>query len=239
MVKSACVLCALAGLASPSLASVSIPVAAALPLPGIDGDGLNAGIWATDVSNVDDAEAAIAANPADATFHATRVAYPTTLDGSVSTDDVASFLGSDLPSLSPSDFGAAPGSLDGTVFRFTGFIRIDEPGEIRFGVYSDDGYRLRIGGEVVGEWTGLRGPDVTYETGAFGAAGLYPIELTYFETAGGEAGVNLIWSGPGSDFISPISGVPVVPTAYLYSVPAPSAPGLLGVAVLAAGRRRR
>jgi hypothetical protein len=79
--------------------------------------------------------------------------------------------------------------------RFTGFIYAPSAGPRYFGVNSDDGFGLWIGGELVGQYAYARGPAttnvVTPGTAGtmvynFPAAGTYPVVLDFFENGGGE-----------------------------------------------------
>jgi hypothetical protein len=79
--------------------------------------------------------------------------------------------------------------------RFTGYIYAPSPGVRYFGVNSDEGFSLWIGGQLVGEYADPHNPattDVTQNrtdgTMAFDfpAAGNYYLILDYFENTGGE-----------------------------------------------------
>jgi hypothetical protein len=89
---------------------------------------------------------------------------------------VTNWLGSDSRS-----FVGATNNLDDGAFRFTGFLNITNPATtLRLGTTSDDGSRITIGGIDVVNNDGSHG-DATVDTNVFfSAAGLYPIEVTYF-----------------------------------------------------------
>ncbi len=79
--------------------------------------------------------------------------------------------------------------------RFTGYVYVASAGKRYFGVNSDDGFSLRINGQLVGEYAGARGPGTTDVTGNstdgnmtydFPAAGAYYLVLDFFENGGGE-----------------------------------------------------
>ncbi|MDP6763416.1 MAG: PA14 domain-containing protein [Planctomycetota bacterium] len=90
-----------------------------------------------------------------------------------------------LPEHRPDNFG----------FRFSGSIRIDDPGEYTFTTASDDGSRLRIDGELVVINDGCHG--VEERSGKVNlSAGEHPIVVTMFEYTGGEA-LSVWWEGPG------------------------------------------
>jgi hypothetical protein len=79
--------------------------------------------------------------------------------------------------------------------RFSGYIYAPSAGIRYFGVNSDDGFSLRINGELVGEYASPRGPATTDVNGNrtagtmtfnFPAAGSYYLVLDFFENGGGE-----------------------------------------------------
>jgi hypothetical protein len=211
----------------PAASSVGSPPAAA-------GDGLNGFYWNFSADNQAQADAVIAANPPTATFSSTLVDYPNgptnvTGDGTL----VNAYLGVDGP-VDPA--AAGTNNLVDSVFRFTGFIKIIEAFDVvgsnatidvNFAVGSDDGMLLKIGGVNVAQFNGLRSFGFTTGQANFEAAGLYPVDLIYYEN-GGDTGV---------EFCSSIVGTPVaancgqtgqpniVPTSVLYK----TAPGVTPV----------
>ncbi len=79
--------------------------------------------------------------------------------------------------------------------RFSGYIFAPSAGVRYFGVNSDDGFELRINGQLVGQYASPRGPATTDVNGNrtagtmtfnFPAAGSYYLELDFFENGGGE-----------------------------------------------------
>jgi len=84
---------------------------------------------------------------------------------------------------------------DHFALRFTGYIRVPRDGMYTFHLGSDDGSRLTVAGKLVVNNNGLH--PVVVKNGFIDlAAGLHPITLTYFESAGDE-GLELTYSGPG------------------------------------------
>ena len=65
-------------------------------------------------------------------------------------------------------------------------ITIPAPGNWTFGVNSDDGFKLEVGGFAM-SWMGIRTPADTLQTFNFPAAGEYPLRLLYFERNAGAA----------------------------------------------------
>ncbi len=107
----------------------------------------------------------------------------------------------------------ADGDMNEGLLSFTGYIRIDSPGEVAINSASDDGSVIWIAGEKVVDNDGSHGapgpsPDGTYN---FEAAGLYPIEIAYFNgnwtnDAGEHGGANLAITADGNP----------IPTQILY-----------------------
>ena len=84
---------------------------------------------------------------------------------------------------------------DAFALRFTGVVRIDQPGDYTFFTKSDDGSRLYIDGKQVVDNDGLHG--MTENRGAIQlTAGWHPIVVTYFDNGGGD-GLEVTWRGPG------------------------------------------
>ncbi len=136
------------------------------------------------VGSIAAAEAAIAAGAPDATFRSTAIDYPNgTFDFTApefisSMTTLATFLGVDGPSV----VGAADATIEGSVFRFTGFLDL-VAGPQTFTVGSDDGYRLRIDGALISEQDAPRGfapTEVIVDAGQ----GLTPFELIFYEDFG-------------------------------------------------------
>src|SRR5678815_879285 len=135
-----------------------------------------------------------------------------------STNDTASFVGT-------------TNNLDDGAIRFSGFINVTNAGVIKLGTTSDDGSRITIAGIDVINNDGSHG-DVTMDTNVnFSAAGLYPIEITYFNgdwTSDG-TGANLNHSGStdpalhgGANFHLRVAGADVTPArAAMFHSPAP------------------
>lgn len=86
--------------------------------------------------------------------------------------------------------------------KFIGYLRVPTAGSYRFLVHADDGARLTLDGNVVGE--GLQPNQINdFEATLDLTAGDHPIEIDYFQ-AGGGSGLVLKWQPPGS----PLSLVP-------------------------------
>ncbi len=108
--------------------------------------------------------------PPTGTFRATHFNY---LGNDLS--PVSAYLGADAAS-----YVGATGNLDDGAFRFSGFINIVAPGILNIGTTSDDGSRIKIGDIDVIQNDGSHGDQTIDVDVNFAAAGLYPIEITYF-----------------------------------------------------------
>ena len=128
------------------------------------------------IATLDDALDIIATGPATATFDSSGIDYP---DGDTNiipdATTLADFLGSDAASLS----GAQDTTMEQSVFRFTGFLSLDDADTL-FSVGSDDGFQLTIDGDVISSFTRLRSFGVTETTANLGA-GIFAFELIYWE----------------------------------------------------------
>ena len=83
------------------------------------------------------------------------------------------------------------GRAEGTIVRFYGYINVTTAGTYSFGGNADDGIRINVNNtSVVDSWIESGG---TFRSGSiYLEAGVYPIELMYYENGGG-AMVNLQW----------------------------------------------
>lgn len=109
-------------------------------------------------------------------------------------------------------FAALGAPADFFVAEATGYLRAPVTGEYLFGLTSDDGSRLTVGGVVVVTHDGVHG--ATTRTGSVRLeAGLHPFRVEMFEHTGEEALV-LSWRTPGE------RGSPVVVPASAFFVEA-------------------
>ncbi|MEO2109245.1 MAG: PA14 domain-containing protein, partial [Actinomycetota bacterium] len=105
---------------------------------------------------------------------------------------------------SEADFGFADNFLSHTVADLV----VPTDGEYAFRLYSDDGSRLSLDGDVVVDHDGLHGIDPPAEGTATLTAGSHELFLEHFEAGGGQQ-VTLQWQPPGA------SGFEVVPSENL------------------------
>jgi hypothetical protein len=131
------------------------------------------------VPNIAAANTFIAGNTPNAQFQATLFNYTGT-----DTSLPASFLGTDGASLSP----PYTTQMYSSIYRMQGFINITSdlsiPGQTgiaaQFFTNSDDGSRLLIAGQTVVDNDGQHGTQTRMGIASFTAAGVYPIEIIYF-----------------------------------------------------------
>lgn len=187
------------------------------------GDGLQGSIWTNaDVVNLAEARIFASASTPEATFTSTSVDYPNGPECCASVSvDFSTFLGVDAPSIS--DPTVANTAISGSILRFEGYLGVTSPGSVFLGLASDDGSELLVQGAQVIDNDGAHtfpGPGAGPVEILFTAAGRYRIELLYFETFPGGAGI---------EFFADNRGNPVA-QAHLYTaVPIPAAlPLLLG-----------
>ena len=95
--------------------------------------------------------------------------------------------------------------------RYTGWLHVTEPGNYLLRIEADDGARLTLDGNVLGEGLTAGQPN------SFGAnidleAGDHPIQIDYFQQGGG-SGLRLFWSHDDSPL------TPVPPTALIPAQP--------------------
>ena len=133
----------------------------------------------TSVSNLNAANAVIAAGGPTATFQSSAIDYPQgNVNNTRSSTTLAQYLGGDAASI----IGPSSMSITRSVFRFTGFLDLTSGNQL-FQVGSDDGFRLTVGGNLVAQHTNSRGFRFTSATSNPGA-GRTPFELIYFENRG-------------------------------------------------------
>ena len=81
--------------------------------------------------------------------------------------------------------------------KFTGFLNVTQPGDYRLMIQADDGARLTLDGQVIGEGMNPNQAN-NFETAVQLSAGRHPIQIDYFQAGGGSALI-LKWQMPGSN----------------------------------------
>lgn len=218
-------------------------------VPNDPGNGLCGFYWdAGPYFTNADALAYSDANAANGEFTSTYVDYA---NGSVDAVDDATlltnFLGVDAGSLTG---GVGSNNLETSLFRFQGGIAIRPeydldlaaPGiTVRFDLGSDDGSGMNIADITVIDNGGDHGYGYQGNFATFEDAGLYPVDLVYYENFGvtGIEWYSSITGGPDSGHPDGAS-VGIVPTSSLYClVPEPATFAALALGGLAFLRRRR
>jgi hypothetical protein len=242
--KTAFATIALSALAGTSFATVvHIPVSAKVGGPFMNGDGLNGTGYFGSVNDLPWARMKASGTP-NFTFMGTNLNYTDNLNGgnNPAHTTINEFL---APNGGMVSNGAGTRAFGQTVYKFSGFISIKDPGQYDFDVLSDDGFELRIGGQTVSKFESDRGPGVTGGWANFAMAGTYSFELLYWNN-NGPGNLAVTWNRPnglgaalpGAGTISGMSGK-VVPVSVLAKIPAPSAAATLALAGMVAARRRR
>lgn len=141
-----------------------------------EGVGLKGEIFETSsqLSKLAHIDSLIEKNSADGSFTATEIYY-------TGGNTVGSFLGDDGDSLS----SGADISAQTFAIKLTGYLKLDA-GNHSFDVRSDDGFRLKINGEVVTQYDGNRGARSSVNTFQADRDGLYEVELVYWENSGAQ-----------------------------------------------------
>ena len=176
-------------LCAPARGQVTIPAGARVgPAPTVAGNGLDGEIYfsATRPDDNGTALAAIATGTPAATFVSTQIDYPNGGPDDLDEPQIGTFLGTDSSSLS----GASTMTATDIVFNLKGYLRVTSTGPFMMVLGSDDGSFLRIGGLDVIDNGGRHGFETMTETVSFGAPGLYPIQVVFYQGNGG-VGVEL------------------------------------------------
>lgn len=196
---------------------VTIPSSASVAsAPSQPGTGLNGEYWDQPANTNAAAHAIIRAGNPDAVFTATHLDYPNGLTDSLgSSSTIGQLLGVDaFPGVHASD------PVPGFVFCFHGFLRVDAAGAVSFALSSDDGTCVVIGGVTVVDNPGIHGYSTQAGVACFQAAGLYPLEIIFYNEPehGGIEWDSSLPGGPNSG--APSGCVGIVPVSHLYdSVP--------------------
>ena len=99
---------------------------------------------------------------------------------------------------------------DNFAIRFSGFIRIVQPGDYTFATVSDDGSALFIGETQVVDNDGAHGMEEKNGTIPL-SAGMHPFVVTYFQGGAGK-GLEVKWKPPAS-----VTVPEKIPAEYLYA----------------------
>ncbi|MCP4965873.1 MAG: hypothetical protein GY926_11610, partial [bacterium] len=145
------------------------------------GDGLQGTFYDTGLfETLDQAELAASQTRPDLFFTSTALNYPADQDSVSDSVGLKTFLGDDAPANAPDT------DLTGSVFTYQGYLDVPQAGTYTFQAQADDGFRLRIGDQVVIEKTFIGNFSKGAASGVvtFDRAGLVPIAFTHWETGG-------------------------------------------------------
>ena len=131
------------------------------------------------IDSVADAEAIIGSGSPDLTFVSTDLDYR--LDSSLtSKENVAEFLGDDASSIS----GQVPAGTTDGIFQMTGAIYL-EAGSFALRVNADDGYMIKIDGNVVAVFDGNQSAhERVGDVFDIDSSGYHTIEIVYWDQGG-------------------------------------------------------
>ncbi len=172
-----------------------------LPLAGAPetGSGLDGRYWQAGVATIDNLDDK--GGEKDIGLKIIRNAHPT---GTFTATGLSYQGGNDLTPIQEwlqsdgASYVGTDGNMDDGVLSFTGYLRIDDPGELDIRSESDDGSIIWIAGTRVVDNDGSHGAPGPNPDGVFNfeTSGLYPIEIAWFNgdwtnDAGEHGGANL------------------------------------------------
>jgi PA14 domain/PEP-CTERM motif len=141
-----------------------------------------------------------------ATFTSTTVCFPNCADTSIAdTSSLATLLNGHANNFAYTTPGNTVTSVDHSVITLTGYIAITQVGTYNFGIGSDDGSSMTIGGQSVINNDNDHGYQVSGGQATFTQTGLYAITLEYFEDSG-STGFEFFGSAPDGTCIAGRSG---------------------------------
>ncbi len=139
-------------------------------------DGADGG----NLSNLAQVSAFIANREPNATFVATQLNYGNGVTTNLGTDgQLQKFLGSDATSLN-----ADPANSSDAIIQLTGNLNLSA-GTYQFRVTADDGFSIRIDGQIVAQYNGNQGATQReFATFQIAESGAHQIEIVYWDQGG-------------------------------------------------------
>jgi hypothetical protein len=161
------------------------------PVPMAPGTGLLGNYYklnTTFVTSMAQATQFIAASGGPiATFTTTTVCFPN-CNLSTVTDSVTSLAallnGNATNLMYTVPASQIPTTTDHSAMTLTGYIAIAQAGTYNFNLAADDGAQLTIGNQIIIAGGAMHSFEIDSGTAVFGAAGLYAINIQYFENNG-------------------------------------------------------
>lgn len=160
------------------------------PVPSTGGTGLSGSYYdfsaSSPITSLSQASQLItAAGAATATFTTNAVCFPdcagtSTGDG----NPLSTLLNGNVSNFSYTVPGTTVTSLDHGAMVLTGYIAVTHPGTYTYYLGSDDGSQLLIAGQSVVSYDPPRAFGISTGTATFAAAGLYAINILYYENTG-------------------------------------------------------
>jgi hypothetical protein len=176
---------------------------------------------------------------ATATFTTTAVCFPDCAGNSLSdSSPLTSLLNGNVNNFSYTVPGTTVTSVDHAAMLVTGYIAVTHAGSYTFYLGSDDGSQLLIGGQSVINNDGLHSFTNDTGTATFSAAGLYSINIEYFENTGVTAfDLYATDNSTGQCIIGRAASCAAgtASTADFYSSASPAAPEPASFAIMAGG----
>lgn len=209
-------------------AVVITPGQSVAPAPSGAGTGLAATYYkfSQPISSLAQGDTLVAAAPGPtASFKALTVCFPSCNGSADDSGTLSSYIAANGSNLT------VDSTLGQAVTRYNGFIAVTTAATYTFGLFSDDGSSLAIGGTTIVNDDGLHGLTGSSTSVTFQSAGLYSFYVDHFENTGG-TGVTVLENNAA------------IVTSSLYSsalvpVPEPASLLLLSAGLAAVGVIRR
>jgi hypothetical protein len=179
-----------------------------------------------------------AATGPTATFTTSAVCFPNCSNGvTAASATLESFLNGNIDNFAYTvPPWQIPANTDHSALVLSGYIAITQAGTYNFNLGSDDGSLLTIGNQVVVDDSGLHAFQIVSGSATFAAAGLYAINIQYFEN-NGYTGLELWATNSAGSCIIGRNGncIGTAATNLFYTTPMTAIPEASTLAVFATG----